>query len=147
MSNGDAETTLASNKPGQAQAAIGLALSGGGSRAIAFHLGCLRELNASGILTRVKVVSTVSGGSVIGALYAANDGPFPDFEQEVNRVLRRGLVRPAIRSAFYSLEGARAAMCLALLAPVGLGIATGLVPNGWHRTGSATGAPYPRSAC
>ena len=34
---------------------IGLALSGGGSRAIAFHLGCLRALNQLGLLDRVSV--------------------------------------------------------------------------------------------
>ena len=56
---------------------IGIALSGGGARAMAFHLGCLRALHDLGILDRVRVFSTVSGGSVIGALYAANDEPFP----------------------------------------------------------------------
>jgi NTE family protein len=59
---------------------IGLALSGGGSRAIAFHLGCLRALNQLGLLDRVKVLSTVSGGSVIGAYYMAHQGDFPSFE-------------------------------------------------------------------
>ena len=59
---------------------IGLSLSGGGSRAIAFHLGCLRALHDLRILDEVRVISTVSGGSVIGALYAANDEPFPVFE-------------------------------------------------------------------
>ncbi len=43
---------------------IGLALSGGGSRVIAFHLGCLRALHRLGLLDRVAVISTVSGGSV-----------------------------------------------------------------------------------
>ena len=49
---------------------IGLALSGGGSRAMAFHLGCLRALNDLGLLERVGVLSTISGGSLIGAYYA-----------------------------------------------------------------------------
>ena len=53
---------------------IGLALSGGGSRAIAFHLGCLRALNRLGLLERVAVLSTVSGGSVIGACFHAHHG-------------------------------------------------------------------------
>ena len=52
---------------------IGLALSGGGSRAIAFHLGCLRALHDLGILRNVQTLSTVSGGSVVGTLYAATD--------------------------------------------------------------------------
>ena len=76
---------------------IGLALSGGGSRAIAFHLGCLRALHDLGILNRVQILSTVSGGSVIGALYAANDEPFPAFE---DARARGAFARPCVlRSA------------------------------------------------
>jgi NTE family protein len=60
---------------------IGLALSGGGARAIAFHLGCLRALKHLGLLDRVSVLSTVSGGSVIGAYYMANHGDFSSFRK------------------------------------------------------------------
>lgn len=35
---------------------IALALSGGGSRAIAFHLGCLRALNSRGLLKNLKTI-------------------------------------------------------------------------------------------
>ena len=45
----------------EAPETIGLALSGGGSRAIAFHLGCLRALHDLGVLEKVGVISTVSG--------------------------------------------------------------------------------------
>jgi NTE family protein len=68
-----------------AERKIGLALSGGGSRAIAFHLGCLRALNRIGLLERVSVLSTVSGGSVIGAYYLAHRGDFSSFETEYPR--------------------------------------------------------------
>ena len=44
---------------------IGLSLSGGGSRAIAFHLGCMRALHDLGVLNKVDVLSTVSGLSLI----------------------------------------------------------------------------------
>lgn len=97
---------------------IGLALSGGGSRAIAFHLGCLRALNSWGILGNVKVLSTVSGGSVIGALYAAHDGSFEEFESKVRALLARGLLWPAIRKAFCTSEGVKAAFCWSILAIV-----------------------------
>lgn len=56
---------------------IGLSLSGGGFRAAAFHLGVLKRLEELGILHRVEILSTVSGGSITGALYAlkcATDG-------------------------------------------------------------------------
>ena len=94
--------------------AISLALSGGGSRAIAFHLGCLRALHDLGILQRVKLLSTVSGGSVIGALYAAHDGPFPDFEERVRAMLARGLARPIVRTALLTAEGPKALLCFGL---------------------------------
>jgi NTE family protein len=86
---------------------IGLALSGGGSRAIAFHLGCLRALHDRGVLDRVSVLSAVSGGSVIGALYAYHDEPFEAFEARVLRLLRRGFVWGIIRQTFLSFETVR----------------------------------------
>ncbi len=46
---------------------IALALSGGGFRAAIFHLGVLKRLAELGWLKRVDVLSTVSGGSIIGA--------------------------------------------------------------------------------
>jgi NTE family protein len=62
----DARTLFAKDPPRR----IGLALSGGGSRAIAFHLGCLRALHDRGVLEKISVISAVSGGSVVTALYA-----------------------------------------------------------------------------
>jgi NTE family protein len=82
---------------------IGLALSGGGSRAIAFHLGCLRALKHLGLLDRVNVLSTVSGGSVIGAYYHAHRGDFPAFEAKIRALLSRGLARPMVRKLFSPL--------------------------------------------
>lgn len=49
---------------------LGLALAGGGFRASLFHLGVLYRLAQLDLLRRVEVLSTVSGGSVVGALYA-----------------------------------------------------------------------------
>ncbi|WP_339148491.1 MULTISPECIES: patatin-like phospholipase family protein [unclassified Sutcliffiella] len=48
---------------------IGLALSGGGFRAAFFHIGVLASLADVGVLKNVKVLSTVSGGTIIGVLY------------------------------------------------------------------------------
>jgi integrative and conjugative element protein (TIGR02256 family) len=76
---------------------VGLALSGGGSRAIAFHLGCLRALHDRGILDRIQVISAVSGGSVIAALYAYSEGPFPDFEKAVVNLLKNGIQSAIVR--------------------------------------------------
>lgn len=48
---------------------VGLALSGGGFRAAFFHVGVLARLAETGWLRRVSAISTVSGGSIVGALY------------------------------------------------------------------------------
>ncbi len=46
---------------------IGLCLSGGGYRAMLFHLGALLHLNDAGILGRLDRISSVSGGSIAAA--------------------------------------------------------------------------------
>lgn len=48
---------------------LGLALSGGGFRASFFHIGVLARMAEIGVLRRVEVISTVSGGSIVGAMY------------------------------------------------------------------------------
>jgi len=48
---------------------LGLALSGGGFRAALFHIGVLGRLAELDLLKSVSVLSTVSGGSIIGAAY------------------------------------------------------------------------------
>ena len=48
---------------------LGLALSGGGHRAAFFHVGVLARLAELGLLRPIQVISTVSGGSIVGALY------------------------------------------------------------------------------
>jgi len=47
----------------------GLALSGGGLRASLFHIGVLGRLAELDLLRHVEVISTVSGGSIIGTYY------------------------------------------------------------------------------
>lgn len=81
---------------------IGLALSGGGFRAIAFHLGCLRALHDRGLLSQVDIVSAVSGGAVIGAMYAYSNDSFEEFEARVVALLREGLARCLARRTFVS---------------------------------------------
>jgi predicted acylesterase/phospholipase RssA len=51
------------------QGKLGLALSGGGFRASLFHIGVLASLAEADELRHVQVISTVSGGSIIGAFY------------------------------------------------------------------------------
>ena len=48
---------------------VGLALSGGGFRASLYHLGVLSRLAEMDVLRSVETLSTVSGGSIVGAHY------------------------------------------------------------------------------
>jgi NTE family protein len=53
---------------------LGLALSGGGFRAAAFHLGTFTALQDLKLLDKVDLISCVSGGSIAGAYLALNWG-------------------------------------------------------------------------
>jgi NTE family protein len=92
---------------------IALALSGGGARAMAFHLGCMRALHDRGLLQRVVALSTVSGGSVIGACWAYWDGDFDEFDKRMTSLLRRGIQRSILRAALFSVETPKIAATLA----------------------------------
>jgi len=48
---------------------LGLGLSGGGFRASFYHVGVLAKMAELGILKHVESISTVSGGSIVGAAY------------------------------------------------------------------------------
>jgi len=51
---------------------VGLALSGGGFRAAAFHLGVFRRLRERGMLWDLDLLTCVSGGSIAGAFLASH---------------------------------------------------------------------------
>jgi len=53
---------------------IGLALSGGGFRAAAFHLGVFRRLHELELLWKLDLLTCVSGGSIAGAFLASRWG-------------------------------------------------------------------------
>jgi NTE family protein len=101
---------------------IGLALSGGGSRAMAFHLGCLRALDRLGLLRRIDVLSTVSGGSVIGVFFHAHDGDFASFEAKMREILSQGLTRRMCRKLLSPL-GLKVAAAFALIGAVAVAVA------------------------
>jgi predicted acylesterase/phospholipase RssA len=80
--------------------AIGLALSGGGFRAAAFHLGVLRGLRAAGRLQDVQVVSGVSGGALLAAAWVATGREDLDaFTVRMRAFLSRDLKRRVLAAA------------------------------------------------
>jgi NTE family protein len=54
------------------QPGTALCLSGGGYRAMLFHLGALWRLNESGYLTKLDRISSVSGGSILASVLGMN---------------------------------------------------------------------------
>lgn len=75
----------------------GLALSGGGVRAAAFHLGTFRSLNRLGILNKIDVISTISGGSIIGAYYALHKNKsFDQFDRDFTAALKKSVLGYAL---------------------------------------------------
>jgi len=70
---------------------IGLALSGGGFRATLYHLGLIRFLYDAGILPNVKVITAVSGGSIIAAHLGLNwnryNGSASEFDAAASELL------------------------------------------------------------
>jgi NTE family protein len=112
---------------------VGLALSGGGARAMAFHLGCMRALHDRRILDKVKVISTVSGGSIIGACWSYRGESFEDFDRHVVSILRRGLQRDILREAFLSWEGPKILATLIVTGTLSVLIATICSLLSWAR--------------
>ena len=63
-------TPLADKKRGGPSPGIGLAVSGGGYRAMLFHLGAFLRLYELGLLRQLDRISSVSGGSITAAKVA-----------------------------------------------------------------------------
>jgi NTE family protein len=98
---------------------VGLALSGGGFRAAAFHLGCLRGLRDLGVLDAVEVISSVSGGSLVAALYAYGPADFQAFDDAVVALLKKGLQWRTAKAAALSAPRGVSTMLTAGIAAKG----------------------------
>lgn len=89
---------------GKLEDGIGVCLSGGGFRAMLFHLGAFVRLNEMGLLPRLDRVSSVSGGSIAaGALAVAwKDLDFDSRGVATNLIETVG--RPILRLAQWRLD-------------------------------------------
>lgn len=65
-------TLLFPSKGDETPPFVGLAISGGGSRAANFSLAVMEQLEKLGIMQHVTAISTTSGGGLSGAYYALN---------------------------------------------------------------------------
>lgn len=88
-----------------ASANIALTLSGGGIRAVLFHLGVLSCLAEKSLLERVRYVSTVSGGTLLaGLVFKLNGYQWPSSQQF------RGSVVPALKRVLSTTNLQRSAL-------------------------------------
>src|SRR5260221_1142868 len=75
---------------------IGLALSGGGTRAMAFHAGVLRYLAEAGIFPNRTHISSVSGGSLLtGLVFKLGDWHWPagnEYSARIFPEIRRTMI-------------------------------------------------------
>jgi NTE family protein len=105
--------------PGEArrepEPGIALCLSGGGYRAMLFHLGALRRLNEIGYLSRLERVSSVSGGSLTAGVLGRNWSRLDFGEDGVARAFEDAVTDPVRRLAGRSIDVR--AIVLGLLLP------------------------------
>jgi NTE family protein len=78
--------TIATDSGEEPEGGVALCLSGGGYRAMLFHLGVIWRLREAGWLERLDRVSSVSGGSITAAALALANAD--DFEEAVVGRLR-----------------------------------------------------------
>jgi NTE family protein len=89
---------------------IAICLSGGGYRAMLFHLGALWRLNEFGYLKKLARISSVSGGSITSAVLGMNwsrlefdnNGIAGDFVSRVVRPIRKIARKTIDRKAIFS---------------------------------------------
>src|SRR5690242_15618095 len=94
---------LAETKPRGPSPGIGICLSGGGYRAMLFHLGAFLRLFEVGLLQKASRISSVSGGSITSAKLAlewsrlkTRDNFFAHVVEPVRRVAETTIDIPAI---------------------------------------------------
>jgi len=82
---------------------MGLCLSGGGYRAMIFHLGALIRLNETGYLSKLKRISSVSGGSITAAMLGLKWSSL-GFKNGVALNLTREVIEPIRCFAHHTID-------------------------------------------
>jgi len=88
----------------RAEPGIALCLSGGGYRAMLFHLGALWRLNEAGYLVKLERISSVSGGSMTNGALALNWRRLDFDGSGVARQFGPALVEPLRRLAGKTID-------------------------------------------
>jgi NTE family protein len=83
---------------------MGLSLSGGGYRAMLFHLGALWRLNDAGMLPKLERISSVSGGSITAAVLARHWSELEFDGNDVAQTFSAAVVDPIRRLASRTID-------------------------------------------
>lgn len=89
---------------GKLEDGIGLALSGGGFRAMLFHLGSFVRLNELGLLSRIDRIASVSGGSIAAGALACAWSELKFDECGVSKNLNEKVARPLLSLASRTID-------------------------------------------
>jgi Patatin-like phospholipase len=113
---------------------IGLALSGGGFRATLFHLGVIRYLRSEDLLGQIKVICSVSGGSVLAAhlvlnwnKWSGSPEDYEEAEEEIRNFVTFGLRERIVRRLPLLIIFDRACMLVGIAVGMFIGGVLGLV--------------------
>ena len=83
---------------------IALCLSGGGYRAMLFHLGALKRLNDAGYLPKLDRISSVSGGSITAGVLGLTWSKLGFDQTGVGEHFEREVVEPVMRFATKTID-------------------------------------------
>jgi NTE family protein len=112
----------------QPEDGIALCLSGGGYRAMIFHVGALWRLNDAGLLPELKRVSSVSGGSITAGVLAMSWSHLDFDAQGVASAFVQQVVEPVSKMASKTVD--RGAVLAGVLLP---GSVSGRVASRYRR--------------
>jgi NTE family protein len=109
------EVTGVERAPKPPEPGVALCLSGGGYRAMLFHVGAVLRLKEAGLLGTLARISSVSGGSITAAVLGMN-WPKLDLRSTGTKDLQQWLVQPVRYLAGQTID--LAAIGWGLVSPV-----------------------------
>src|SRR5947209_16335612 len=98
------EPVSSETAPEQPTPGMALCLSGGGYRAMLFHVGALWRLNEIGYLRRLAQISSVSGGSITAGVLALAWTRLAFDDQRVGQRFVPEIVQPLCRLAGVTID-------------------------------------------
>ena len=83
---------------------IALCLSGGGYRALLFHLGALRKLNEIGLLAKTDRITSVSAGSILAGFLGVKWSQLNINKNSVIINLEEKIIAPLVKLTIKTID-------------------------------------------